>query len=171
MTPVGSRRAAVVLRSVEVTDRAFLVELYRSTRATELALFPFDGAMLDAFVAQQFDAQDRAWAADRPSTTRSVVLVDGRPGGRLYVDRTADEVRVVDVALLPEHRGRGVGTALLQQVIRDADAAALPVTLHVERHNPAGGLYCALGFQVVEDLGVHLRMERPPAGRRAATEV
>ena len=164
-------RGAVSLRRVEEADRSFLRAVYRSTREPELALFPFDGPMLEAFVAQQFDAQDRAWAADRPTTTRSVVLVDGEPAGRLYVDHAAHEVRVVDIALLPEHRGRGVATALLHRVIRDADAAGMPVTLHVERHNPAAGLYRRLGFEVVEDLGVHLLMRRPPAARRAAAEV
>lgn len=90
------------------------------------------------------------------------MLVDGVAAGRLYVDRADGEVTVVDIALLTEHRGRGVGDALLRKVIRDADRAGVPVTLHVERHNPALGLYGRLGFEVADDLGVHLHLRHSP---------
>src|SRR6187549_1094935 len=93
----------VTLRSVTDDDRAFLCAVYRSTRETELAMVPWDEPAKAAFVAQQFDAQDRFWAEQRPDAVRDVVLVDGVPAGRLYVDRTADEIRVVDITLLPEH--------------------------------------------------------------------
>lgn len=162
--PAAVTRAAVSRRAVTDTDRELLCAVYRSTRESELALVPWDEALKDAFVAQQFDAQDRSWAAQRPGTVREVVLVDGVPAGRLYVDHADDEVRVVDIALLPEHRGHGVGRTLLEQVLGDADRAGVPVTLHVERHNPAQRLYARLGFEVVDDGDVHLFLRRPPSG-------
>lgn len=93
------------------------------------------------------------------------MLVDGEPAGRLYVDRPPGELRVMDVALLPEFRGRGVGTELLRRVLAEGAATARPVTIHVERLNPARRLYARLGF-VAEDAGgpVYLLMRwTPPA--------
>lgn len=152
---------AVTLRPVTDEDREFLRAVYRSTREAELAMVPWDEAAKAAFVAQQFDAQDRSWAQQRPTTARDVVLVDGVPAGRLYVDRGADEIRVVDITLLPEHRGAGVGEVLLRPILDEGDRDGLPVTIHVERHNPALHLYGRLGFEVVDDLGVYLFLRRP----------
>ena len=100
---------------------------------------------------------------------RDVVLVDGVPAGRLYVDRTADEIRVVDITLLPEHRGAGVGESLLEPILDEGDRDGLPVTIHVERHNPALRLYDRLGFEVVDDLGVYLFLRRPPRQVKTAS--
>ena len=163
--------SAVTLRPVTDDDREFLCAVYRSTREAELAMVPWDEPAKAAFVAQQFDAQDRFLAEQRPDAGRDVVLVDGVPAGRLYVDRTADEIRVVDITLLPEHRGAGVGESLLTPIHDEADRDGLPVTIHVERHNPALHLYGRLGFEVVDDLGVYLVLRRPSRrpGRQAKT--
>ncbi len=161
--------SSVTLRSVTDDDRDFLCAVYRSTREAELAMVPWDEAAKAAFVAQQFDAQDRFWAEQRPDAVRAVVLVDGVPAGRLYVDRTADEVRVVDITLLPEHRGAGVGESLLGPILDEGDRDGLPVTIHVERHNPALHLYERLGFEVVDDLGVYLFLRRPPGQVKTAS--
>ena len=131
-------------------------------------MVPWDEATKTAFVMQQFTAQDRSWAAERPGTVREIVLVDDEPAGRLYVDRTADEIRVVDITLLPEHRGAGVGTALLSSILAEADRKSLPISIHVERHNPALRLYRRIGFEVIDDLGVYLFLRRPSG--RGATE-
>ena len=90
-------------------------------------------------------------------------MADGEPAGRLYVNRGRSEIRIVDIALLPEHRGNEIGTALLRDLLAEADAAGKRVTIHVERLNPALGLYDRLGFSVAEDKGVYLFLERPPA--------
>ncbi len=86
------------------------------------------------------------------------MLVDGQPAGRLYVARWDDEIRIVDIALLPGHRNGGIGTALLRDLMQEAEAAGTPVTIHVERFNPALGLYLRLGFTAIQDKGVHLLM-------------
>ena len=92
-----------------------------------------------------------------------MILVDGEPAGRFYVHRGEREIRIVDVALLPEHRGNGVGTSLIRDLLAEADASGKSVTIHVERLNPALRLYERLGFAVAEDKGVYLFLERPPA--------
>src|SRR5207244_12709415 len=90
-----------------------------------------------------------------------VILVDGEPAGRLYVHRGPSEIRIVDVALLPEQRGSGGGTRLLGDLLAEADEASKSVTIHVERMNPALRLYERLGFALAEDKGVYLFLERP----------
>ena len=88
-----------------------------------------------------------------------VILVDGQPAGRLYVAREEDEIRIVDIALLPEYRNRGIGTTLLRGLQSEAAAAGKPLRIHVERFNPALRLYERLGFRRSTDRGVYLFME------------
>ena len=137
--------------------------MYASTRAEELAVVPWDDAQKDAFLRSQFAAQDAWWRENYADASFDVVVVDGEPAGRLYVHRGPSEIRIVDIALLPEHRGKGIGTALLSDLLSEADAAGKSVTIHVERLNPALRLYERLGFSVAEDKGVYLFLERPPA--------
>jgi ribosomal protein S18 acetylase RimI-like enzyme len=153
--------ASVELRPVEPGDDEFLYRVYATTRAEELAVVPWDDAGKEAFLRMQFTAQDGYYHEQMPDASYQVVLVDGLAAGRLYVDRRADEIHVIDIALLPEHRGQGLGTALLRELLDEADAAGKPVSIHVERFNPALRLYERLGFAPVEDQGVYLLLERP----------
>jgi ribosomal protein S18 acetylase RimI-like enzyme len=150
----------VALRPVEPGDGELLFSVYASTRADELAAVPWKDREKEAFLRAQFDAQDRWYREHYAGASFDVVLIGGEPGGRLYVYRGAAELRIVDIALLPERRGRGVGTALLRDLIAEADAAGKRVTIHVERFNPALRLYERLGFEVAEDKGVYLLLER-----------
>jgi ribosomal protein S18 acetylase RimI-like enzyme len=129
----------------------------------ELAVVPWDDAQKDAFLRMQFDAQDAWWHENYAEASFDVILVDGEPAGRLYVHRGPSEIRIVDVALLPEHRGNGIGTRLLEDLVAEGDAAGKSVTIHVERMNPALRLYERLGFSVAEDKGVYLFLERLPS--------
>jgi ribosomal protein S18 acetylase RimI-like enzyme len=149
-----------MLRAVEPGDREFLYRVYASTRTEELAVVPWDDAEKDAFLRAQFDAQDRWYREHYTRATYDVIVVDGEPAGRLYLHRGESEIRIVDIALLPEYRGKGVGTTLLHDVLAEADASGKRVTIHVERLNPALRLYERLGFSVAEDKGVYLFLAR-----------
>ncbi|HEX6700263.1 MAG TPA: GNAT family N-acetyltransferase [Gaiellaceae bacterium] len=151
------------LRPVEPGDREFLYRVYASTREEELAVVPWDDAQKDAFLRAQFDAQDAWWRENYAKASFDVVIVDGERAGRLYVHRGSSDIRIVDIALLPEHRGGGVGSSLLRDLLAEADAAGKSVTIHVERMNPALRLYERLGFSLAEDKGVYLFLERKPA--------
>jgi len=153
---------AVELRPVGPGDEELLRRVYASTREQELAVVPWDEATKDAFLRAQFDAQDRWYHEQYAGASYEVVLIGGEPGGRLYVHRGEHEIRIVDIALLPEQRGNGVGTSLLRGLLAEADAAGKRVTIHVERLNPALRVYERLGFSVAEDKGVYLLLERPP---------
>lgn len=157
------RSGDATLRTVAEDDRGFLFRTYASTRAEELAPIPWTDAEKHAFLRQQFEAQDLHYRTHYPAAEWLVVLEDGEPIGRLYVDRSANGLRVMDIALLPERRGRGIGRHLIEELQAEAAGSGLPVTLHVEADNPAQRLYARLGFRFVEDEGVYQRLEwRPP---------
>ena len=147
---------AVALRPATPEDRELLYRVYASTREEELAPVPWPAEAKEAFLRQQFEAQDAWWRTHYAGATFEVVVVDGRDAGRLYLWAGKREIRIVDVALLPEARGGGVGTRLLRGVPERARAAGKSVTIHVERMNPALALYERLGFRLVEDKGVYL---------------
>jgi ribosomal protein S18 acetylase RimI-like enzyme len=153
--------ALVDLRPVTPDDRDFLLSVYRSTREDELALTGWNEPQKVAFVTMQFEAQDSYYRQIHPDGSFLVVVVDGEPAGRLLLARLEREIRVIDIALLPAYRGAGIGTRLLRDVIADADAAALPVSLHVEPWSPARRLYERLDFRSVGQHGIYERMERP----------
>lgn len=143
-------------------DETFLRDLYATTRAAELARVPWSDAEKAAFVAMQFRAQDQHYRAHYANAAFDVVLLDDHPIGRLYVDRGAEEIRIVDLSLLPAHRGRGIGTALLSGLQAEAARAGKVLSIHVEHANPAQRLYRRLGFTEAGDRGVYLYMEWRP---------
>jgi ribosomal protein S18 acetylase RimI-like enzyme len=153
----------VRLRPVEEADRAFLVGLYASTREEELAQVGWDEPLKRAFVEQQFSAQDAHYRANYPGASLDVIEVEGAPAGRLYVHRGPSDIRIMDIALAPPFRGRGIGTALLQELMEEADASRRKLSIHVEMNNPARSLYDRLGFRPAGEHGVYVLMERPPA--------
>ena len=153
----------VVLRPLGDADRAFLAQVYASTRADELATVPWTDEQKAAFLGHQFEAQDAHYRRHYGDATFDVIEVDGEPAGRLYVHRGPREIRIVDVALTPPYRGRGLGTRLLRGVIAEAEESGRRLSIHVEVHNPARRLYERLGFRPAGDgNGVHLLMERAP---------
>jgi GNAT superfamily N-acetyltransferase len=153
---------SVTLRPAADEDRSFLLRLYASTREPELESSGLPREQWDLFVEHQFTAQSRHYESYE-GTSYDVVLVDGAPAGRLIVARWAEELRVVDIALMPEHRGRGIGGKLMRALIEEADVGGVKTSIHVERFNPAQRLYLRLGFRpVAEAGGVYLLLERPP---------
>ncbi len=141
-----------------------LFRVYRSTREEELAMVvDWTDEMKDAFVRQQFGAQHAWYQEHYQGATFDVILVDGAPGGRLYVHRRAAEIRLVDITLLPEHRKGGLGTSIVRSLMGEGEVAGKPVTIHVEVYNPALKLYERLGFKPIEERGPYLLMEWRPS--------
>jgi ribosomal protein S18 acetylase RimI-like enzyme len=151
----------VRLRPVADGDRDFLVTLYSSTRDEELAAVDWDEGAKRGFVEQQFTAQDRHYRTNYPGATLDLIEVDGAPAGRLYVHRGPSDIRIMDIALAPEFRGRGIGTELLRSLMEEADASGRKLSIHVEMNNPARSLYERLGFAPAGEHGVYVLMERP----------
>jgi ribosomal protein S18 acetylase RimI-like enzyme len=158
---VAGAALAPDLRPASDEDGELLYRIYASTRIEELAIVPWDGPTKEAFLHMQFTAQDAYYRQAHPDASYDVVVAGGEPVGRLYVDHSGEAVEVIDIALLPDYRGRGIGTVLLTRVIHEAQATGKPVRIHVERSNRARRLYERLGFRQVADQGVYLRFERP----------
>ena len=136
----------VILRPSADEDRAFLFRVYASTRWEELEAVPWTAEQKEAFLHQQFEAQDSDYRRNYEEASFDVIELAGEPVGRLYVDRRTDDIRVVDISLLPEHRGAGIGTRLLSELLEEGARTNKRVSIHVETHNPARRLYERLGF-------------------------
>lgn len=134
----------VTLRPVTPADDAFLFELYATTRPDIASL-----GLGDVLLRVQWQAQRQGYLARYPHSEHQLVLLDGRPAGRLWVAREPGELRLVDISLLPAHRGTGVGTGLLRALQQEATAADKPLRLSVAWDNPARRLYARLGFMPV----------------------
>ncbi len=154
----------LTLRPAEPADRDLLFRIYASTREQEMALVDWGEAQKAAFLVQQFTAQDTYYRTqdEYAGAVYNLILLDGEPIGRLYLHRRPKEIRVMDIALLPPFRNRGLGSALLRDLQSEAAATGRVVSIHVEQFNPARHLYTRLGFRPVADQGVYLLMEWRP---------
>jgi GNAT superfamily N-acetyltransferase len=154
----------VLLRPIREEDMEFLLRLYATTRADEMAMVTdWTDEQKEWFVRMQFQAQ-HAWYQEHYGDARfDLILIDGVPAGRLCVHRRAAEIRLVDISLMPELRGQGIGSALLRELMAEAEAAGKPLTIHVEKYNPAMRLYLRLGFKSIEDRGPYDLMEWKPS--------
>jgi ribosomal protein S18 acetylase RimI-like enzyme len=149
----------ICLRAITPEDDSFLAGVYASTRADELAPTGWNDEEKALFCRRQFDAQSAHYAANYPGASFQVIERESRPIGRLYVARWDKEIRIVDITLLPEFRGAGIGTKLLRELQDEARTAGKSLTIHVERFNRALELYQRLGFRQVEDKGVYLLLQ------------
>ncbi|MCX7557405.1 GNAT family N-acetyltransferase [Xanthomonadaceae bacterium JHOS43] len=148
------------LRSIVEADLPLLERVYASTRTEELAQTDWDDAQKAAFLHFQFHAQHQHYITHYADAEFFVIERDDAATGRLYLHWRASELRIVDIALLPEHRGAGIGSALLHALIDAAAARGAFVSIHVEKMNRAMALYYRLGFRKAGEHGVYDRMER-----------
>lgn len=163
-----------MLRTAAPEDRELLCRIYAATRTDELAAVNWDDAAKESFVRMQFEAQHTYYTENYTGASFSVVLCNSEPCGRFYTVQWESEIRIMDIAILPEFRNRGIGTHLLNKIIAEGERLSLPVSIHVERLNPALRLYDRLGFDCIEDKGVYLllrRSVRPSMPDRTKTSV
>lgn len=145
-------------------DLPFLALVYASTRLEEIAQTGWPLEMQHQFLAHQADAQHRHYRRHYPDAEWLVIERNGEAIGRLFLEEWPSQIRLIDIALLPQGRGGGVGTAILTDLQDMAAAAGKPLTIHVERNNPAMSLYLRLGFAKIDEHGVYDLMEwRPEA--------
>lgn len=159
---VAVSRGAITFRPGTDDDYDFQRVLYHQARAEEMLNFPFDDAQKRAFLDWQFECQWKHYREHYPTCDWRIVLRGGEPVGRLLIDRWADQIRIVDIALLSDVRGAGIGTMLMQEVLDEGRAAGKPVTIHVEVFNPAQRLYKRLGFDPVDTSGAYTLMRWSP---------
>jgi len=143
-------------------DDVFLRKVYHSTREDEMKQSGWDREQIAAFLDQQFHFQDVYYQREFPDAQYSIIELDGKPIGRLYLDRRKDEHRIIDIALLGAHRGKGLGHAIMTEILDEARGVGKPVGIHVEQNNPAMRLYERLGFEKTGEAGLYFLMTWRP---------
>ena len=156
MAASAKKENLIVLRPVTPEDDSFLAGLYASTRTEELAQTNWSDEQKAMFCRMQFNAQTADYQKNYPDASFRIIERGGVAAGRLLVMRSDDAIHVIDIALLPEHRGACIGTKLLKELQEEARAAGKKLSIYVERFNPARRLYDRLGFQQVEEKEVYL---------------
>ena len=154
------------LRPALDSDIEFLYRLYAATREAEMNMLQWTDQQKQQFLQMQFNAQDKYYQEQFPKAAFQIILLREEPIGRLYLDRRSDEIRIIDIALLPEQRNKGVGSKLLKEILKEGQRVALPIRIHVEQFNPALRLYTRLGFKKISDNGVYYLMEWSPQDGR-----
>ncbi len=152
----------ITLRPINTQDLDLLYRIYASTREDELAPLDWSAEQKQAFLEMQFNAQHTFYQEQYSQAKFQIVLLNGQAVGRLYVERRADEIRIIDMSLLPDYRRQGIGSGLFADIFAQGQQAGLPVRIHVEHFNPALGLYRRLGFKKIGDTGVYFLMEWTP---------
>lgn len=148
------------LRPVQEEDEAQLLTIYSSTRADEMALLPWDAAQKQAFLQMQFSAQQKHYRAYFPQAAHEMILAEDQTVGRLYIDRRETEIRILDVTLLPQARGHGIGTQILLDLMKEADHENKSCSIYVESFNRSLSLFQRLGFVKTEESGALWLMKR-----------
>jgi ribosomal protein S18 acetylase RimI-like enzyme len=158
MDNFSSSRDGVCLRCAVPEDEGFLFDVFASTREKELALTGWSSPQKSAFLRMQFSAQRQSYAMTYPNAEHSVIERDGRDVGRMIVLRSDTQITLIDIALLPEHRNRGIGSSLVQALMKEAAQGGQSILLHVERLNPALRWYRRLGFTVASEGAIYIEM-------------
>jgi ribosomal protein S18 acetylase RimI-like enzyme len=154
---------SITLRTVGPEDQPFLLAVYATTRAAELAMTSWTAEQREAFVRMQFLAQDSFYREKYAEGDFKVILRDGEPVGRLYVAREPDLIRILDITVLPDFRNSGIGSALIQDLLDEAAKHGKRVRIYVETFNPSLALFQKRNFTVLEEDGINLLLEWKPA--------
>jgi ribosomal protein S18 acetylase RimI-like enzyme len=161
----GTRLSApeVTLDPATSSDQEFFYRTFASTRAAEVALTGWSAEQQEAFLRMQFEAQRRGYLMQTPDAQYWIIRRNGASVGRLIVDRTNEDIHLLDIGLLPEFRGHGIGSTLMASLIQEAMRERKPVRLFVERFNPALQWYERLGFKVISGGQIYLEMVWQPS--------
>jgi GNAT superfamily N-acetyltransferase len=152
-------RLAPAYRPQSPDDDEFLYRVYASSRATEMQAWGWPPEQQESFLRMQFRARRLSYDAAYPDSSHSILLCDGAPAGSAIVWRSPAEIRLVDIALLPEYQNRGLGAQWLQWLIRESAAAGVALRLSVLQGNRAICLYQRLGFVAAPPGGMYIEME------------
>ncbi len=152
--------SAVTLRALQTGDLEFIEHLYATSRAEEMSHSGWPAEQIATFLNMQFKAQHTYYQEHYRGADFLIIELDGQRIGRIYLFWGQTTLNLIEIALLPEFQGRGIGSALIHQQLQRADELGLEVELSVETYNRAQRLYVRAGFHVINETGVYLRMRR-----------
>ena len=166
MNSPGSEAASTIsVRPVEPNDQPFLLRLYESTRAAEMALVPWSPEQQQAFISMQFTAQQDHYRKRYPAAAHEIILGNQQPIGQMFVARLENEIRIVDFTVIPERRNAGVGSFLLRGLLEEAASTGKAVRIYVEEFNPSLRLFERMGFKQIAQENMHLLLQWTANGK------
>ena len=156
----GTPTEPIRFRPIADEDLEFLYLLYASTRLSELAATGWSDGQVEAFLRMQFRLQHTQYMKNNKEAAFDLIISGDIPVGRLYINRKEERIHVIDIALLPEFRRRGIGGSILRSLTEEADERDLMMSLYVEMNNPILPFYRAIGLREIELRGIYYYMER-----------
>ncbi len=162
MPKIGLNVEGLNFKAISENDMAFLLTLYSSTRWQEVQQAPWSDQQRLDFLKQQFEAQHTHYQSHYQNADYLVIKQSQENIGRIYIDRDETSICLIDIALLPEFKYKGMGTKILKVIIQEANNTQKKIVIHVENYNPAYQWYLKHGFKQVEDKGVYQYMEYSP---------
>ena len=165
MTPASS-----ILTPVSSSDEPFLVELYASTRAEEMALVPWNNDQKHLFLQMQFEAQNQYYRERYPNASFDLIRFDDCPVGRLYLAELADEIRIIDLTFLPAHFDPQVFEGLIKEILQKGAQVGKPVRIYLENYSPQTEIFVRLGFQKIGEHGIYFLWQHDSTDFSAGAE-
>jgi ribosomal protein S18 acetylase RimI-like enzyme len=153
----------IELRPVNKEDERFIEKVYRSTREEELNFTNWPEEQKQAFMMMQSMAQEAEYKTKFPGAEFQIILYKKQEAGRMYTWEGEKEIRLIDITLLPEFRGKGIGAFLLRELIKRSGILEKKISLHVDPLNPALKLYMHAGFKHISNNKRYYYMEREPS--------
>ena len=154
-SPAGMLR----LRPEQDADDAFRFMLFCQSRPTDLALPTIEPAAREQLMRIQYRGQTMSYRANFPAAHFDIIELEGAAIGRLVADRAGNDIAIVDWAITQEMRGRGIGTAIMQAIVKEARQATRQIRLKVMSGNAAAlQLYLRLGFAPVGTIASHTEL-------------
>ena len=150
---------SIALRPAVLADEEFLFELFTINRSDELKSLDWGPERIEEFLTQQYAAQRRFLQADYPQANQLMILRGSDRLGAIVVERSEQEIRLVDLVLLPEYRNAGVGTLLIKELLAETAGVGVIFRVQIMRTNPAVALFERLGLVKTGETGSHYQME------------
>lgn len=159
------------LVSITKSDEQFLTELYASTRAAEMAIAPWNEEQKRAFLKMQFEAQDRYYRERYPNASFEIIKLNDQSVGRFYHAELADQIRIIDLAFLPEHFDKKVFIELVERMMQKGEQAGKPVRIYLESLDPTVEIFVNLGFQKIDEHGIYFLWQYQPAALKTTIKL
>ncbi len=153
----------IIKSPIVPSDDEFLFSLYEEIRANEMMLVPWNKEQKHAFLQHQFQAQDQHYKQKYPNAFFQLLELNKEKIGRFYICELEYEIRIIDLTILPEYRGKGFGTEIISDVLQKA---AKPVRIYLEKFNRSATLFKRLGFQVIGEEGIYQFWECASVGKK-----
>lgn len=152
----------ITFRQIKNSDEEFLYQVFSNSLWDEMKQMGWTDEVKHMFARQQFQAQKKHFDTSYEGDDFLIILINENQAGRLYIGRWQREIRIIDIALLPEWRDQGIGAKLINSVKHEAYEAGKAVSIHVKIHSQALRLYKRLGFKKIEKKDIYWLMEWVP---------